>query len=181
MRNMLNGFRGRAGALSRAWRRRRGAGGGGTLACAVRWLAFGIAALGVGKVAHALGDLTAQHPVELRVDLGTAQNGMRFVPDVLYLETGRLFRLVLRNPSPQKHYFSSDALAQAVVTRKVQVNGRDGRPIAEVKGHIREIEVHPQGTSEWWFVPVKAGEFTDLRCTLPGHSEAGMIGKIIIR
>jgi uncharacterized cupredoxin-like copper-binding protein len=144
-------------------------------------LALAPGAPGIVTAAHGAGDLTAQPPIEMRVQMGSAQNAMRFVPNVLYFETGRLYRLVLANPSPQKHYFSSDALAQAVLTRKVQVNGRDGKPIAEVKGHIREIEVHPHGTSEWWLVPVRSGEFSDLRCTIAGHAEAGMIGKIVIR
>ena len=133
------------------------------------------------NVTQAAGDLTLQQPVEVRVQMGDGRNALRFFPDVLNFETGRLYRLVLANPSPQKHYFSSDGLAQAVLTRKVQVNGYDGKPIAEVKGHVREIEVHPYGTTEWWFVPVKAGQLDDLKCTIPGHAEAGMVGRIRIR
>ncbi len=34
-------------------------------------------------------------------------------------------------------------------TRKVQVNGTDGNPVAEVKGFIREIEVLPKASTEW--------------------------------
>ena len=131
--------------------------------------------------AHAAGDLTMQQPVEVRVQLGDAQNALRFSPNVLEFETGKLYRLVLVNTSPQKHYFSSDGLAQAVFTRKVQINGSDGKPIAEVKGSIREIEVHPNGTTEWWFVPVKAGRLADLKCTMPGHAEAGMVGQILLK
>ena len=133
------------------------------------------------NVTQAAGDLTLQQPVEVRVQMGDGRNALRFFPDVLNFETGRLYRLVLANPSPQKHYFSSDGLAQAVLTRKVQINGYDGKPIAEVKGHVREIEVHPYGTTEWWFVPVKSGQLDDLKCTIPGHAEAGMVGRIRIR
>jgi hypothetical protein len=32
---------------------------------------------------------------------------------------------------------SSEGLAGAVFTRKAQVNGKDGKPIAEVKGAVR--------------------------------------------
>jgi uncharacterized cupredoxin-like copper-binding protein len=106
---------------------------------------------------------------------------LRFFPNVLEFETGKLYRLVLVNTSPQKHYFSSEGLAQAVCTRKVQINGGDGKPIAEVKGAIREIEVYPNGTTEWWFVPVKAGQWPDLKCTIPGHAEAGMVGQILLQ
>lgn len=139
-----------------------------------------LAAAGAGE-GVAAGDFTQQQPVELRVQLGDPRGALRFFPADLNLETGRLYRLVLTNPSMQKHYFSSDGLAQAVLTRKVQINGYDARPIAEVKGYIREIEVHPYGTAEWWFVALKAGRLTDLKCTIPGHAEGGMVGRITIR
>lgn len=127
------------------------------------------------------GDLTKQQPVELRVELGNKDNALRFFPGTIQLESGKLYRLILSNPSPQKHYFSSDGMSRAVFTRKVQINGKDDKPIAEVKGHIHEIEVYPNGTTEWWFVPVKTGDFNDLKCTISGHSEAGMVGRISIK
>lgn len=127
------------------------------------------------------GDLTAQQPVELRVELGNKEDALRFFPDLIQLETGKLYRLILLNPSKQKHYFSSEGMSQAVFTRKVQINGKEGKPIAEVKGQIREIEVYPEGFAEWWFVPVKTGVFNDLKCTIPGHADEGMVGKIVIK
>ena len=130
---------------------------------------------------HGAGDLTAQQPVELRVELGNKEDALRFFPDLIQLETGKLYRLILLNPSRHKHYFSSEGMSQAVFTRKVQINGKDGKPIAEVKGQIREIEVYPEGFAEWWFVPVKTGVFDDLKCTIPGHADEGMVGKIIIK
>jgi len=127
------------------------------------------------------GDLTKQKPIELTAMLGNKNGALRFFPHTLNLQTGKLYRLILSNPSSVKHYFSSDGMSRAVYTRKVQVNGKNGKPIAEIKGPIREIEVYPQGTAEWWFVPVKAGTFNDLKCTIAGHAEAGMVGKVIIK
>ncbi len=114
------------------------------------------------------------------MQLGNPENQLRFFPSSLKLETGRLYRLVLSNPSPSKHYFSSPVLAASVFTRKVQINQPDGRPVAEVKGEVREIEVYPGHTAEWWFVPVKTGTLQDLHCPIKGHREAGMVGRIII-
>ena len=131
--------------------------------------------------APAAGDLTSQDPVDLRVQLGNERDALQFFPAQLTFETGKLYRLTLTNPSPQKHYFSSEGLAQAVFTRKVQINGADGKAIAEVKGQVREIEVYPKGTTEWWFVPVKTAELADLTCTIAGHGQAGMTGKITIK
>ena len=130
--------------------------------------------------AHAAGDLTKQNPISLKVNLGNTKNELRFIPGTLRLESGKLYKLVLTNPSPQKHYFSSVGMSQAVYTRKVQINGADGNAIAEVNGGISEIEVYPGGTAEWWFVPVKTGNFADLKCTIAGHAEGGMVGQIII-
>jgi len=139
---------------------------------------IGVACTGT---ALAAGDLTAQAPVEIKVQLGDKANALRFYPDKIELETGKLYKLVLSNPSTLAHYFSSEGLSRAVFTRKVQVMGADGKAIAEVKGAIAEIEVHPGGTAEWWLVPVKTGTVNDLKCTVKGHSEGGMVGTIIIK
>jgi uncharacterized cupredoxin-like copper-binding protein len=131
--------------------------------------------------ANAAGDLTAQSPVEVKVLLGDKGNALRFVPDQIVLETGKLYKLVLHNPSSMAHYFSSEGLSRAVFTRKAQVLGSDGKTIAEIKGTILEIEVYPGGTAEWWFVPVKAATLNDLKCSIKGHSEGGMVGGITIK
>jgi uncharacterized cupredoxin-like copper-binding protein len=144
------------------------------------FLSLLLALLPAGKI-WAVGDLTAQDPIEINVALGNADNSLSFFPSTLEFETGKLYKLTLSNPSSQKHYFSSDQMSRAVYTRKVQVNGADGKPIAEIKGTIREIEVYPNGKSEWWFVPVKSGSINDLRCTINGHTEAGMVGTIMIK
>jgi uncharacterized cupredoxin-like copper-binding protein len=145
---------------------------------------FSFAAMCFGLLpltAMAEGDLTKQQPIDVKVQLGNEKDAMVFSPKVIELTTGKLYRLILVNASPQAHYFSSEGLAGAVFTRKAQVNGKDGKPIAEVKGAVREIEVYPGGTAEWWFVPVKAGEINDLKCTIAGHAEKGMTGKIVIK
>lgn len=131
--------------------------------------------------AIAAGDLTAQTPIEVKIQLGNKENSFRFFPDKIDLETGKLYKVLLHNPSTLAHYFSSEGLSRAVFTRKVQVLGADGKTIAEVKGTILEIEVYPGGTAEWWFVPVKAITLNDLKCTAKGHSESGMVGTITIK
>ncbi len=130
---------------------------------------------------NAKGDLTKQTPIEITVVMGDKNNAMMFSPSTIEFETGKLYKLVLENQGPVKHYFSSDGLAQSVLTRKVQVNDGSGTPVAEVKGMIREIEVYPGFKAQWWFVPVKAGTFHDLSCSIAGHTEAGMKGTIIIK
>ncbi len=148
--------------------------------------AFG-AAVATPTPLWSAGDLSRQTPIEVTVDLGKPGQHT-FVPNQLRFETGKLYKLILRNPSEDPHYFTSDAFSGMIFTRKVQVTQpRDGKTVtlAEFKGAIREIEVYPGYTAEWWFVPVAAGRVKDLRCGIVGkdgksHAEHGMVGEIII-
>ena len=146
-------------------------------------------ALAAAVSANAAGDLSRQTPIEVTVDLGKpGPSGHAFVPDKLRFETGKLYKLILRNPSADPHYFTSHAFSQLIYTRKVQVvQQRDGKPttLAEFKGAIREIEVYPGHSAEWWFVPIATGRVTDLQCGIRGsdgktHAEHGMVGEIVI-
>ena len=108
-----------------------------------------------------------------------------YEPAVLKFETGKLYKLKLINLSDSKHYFTSEKFSNSIFTRKIQIN-KNNEKIAEVKGIIKEIEVFPNNIVEWWFVPIKTGEFKDLFCkiedkkTLQTHEQMGMRGTIII-
>lgn len=118
-------------------------------------------------------DLSRQEPIQLALQHGDQHDNHIFEPSTFDLETGRLYKLVLSNPSPSKHYFSSPGFAAAIWTRKVQTDQ------GEIKGSVREIQLNPGGKVEWWFVPVQAGTF-ELICTVDGHAEAGMVGLITV-
>lgn len=133
-------------------------------------LAIGL--LGIQMPAVAI-NLAKQDPVVHHVDLGTEDNQLIFDPAQLVFENGKLHKLVLYNPAKVKHYFTAKDFTDAIWTRKIEFSG------VEVKGHIREIELMPESSLEWFFVPLKAGNYP-LVCTMPGHAEAGMIGEIII-
>ncbi|QCI62791.1 biphenyl 2,3-dioxygenase [Phreatobacter stygius] len=142
---------------------------------------------GAALPGRAAGNLAGQTPIEVVVELG-APGRHAFFPDKLRFETGRLYKLVLRNASDAPHYFTSHSFSQMIYTRKVQVVQRQGErlvTLAEFKGAIREIEVYPGQTAEWWFVPVATGRVTDLRCGIVGtdgktHADHGMVGEIVI-
>ena len=147
-----------------------------------------LAGAAIGSAAgYAAGDLSRQHPIEVTVDLGKPGEHV-FEPKQLKFETGKLYKLILRNQSSDPHYFTSHNFSQMVWTRKAQVvQLRDGKPVtlAEFKGAIREIEVYPGHAAEWWLVPVQAGRTADLRCGITGkdgktHAELGMVGEIVI-
>lgn len=145
----------------------------------------GIAAWIVSFAVFAAGDLTHQDPIEIQVNLGNPDGQLIFDPPNLTFETGKLYKLVLKNPSPKKHYFTSPGLASRIFTRKVQVVSGNNR-LAEIKGTISEIEVFPNAVAEWWFVPVATGQFADLHCHVKDddgktHAEKGMVGSIEIK
>ncbi len=136
----------------------------------------------------ACGNLAKQEPIEVRLDLGKdGTDQHRYHPDKLTFETGKLYKLVIHNPSNSKHYFTSLGLASKVYTRKVQVMddlGKGAKAIGEIKGAIREVEVYPGGTAEWFFVPVATGT-VEMRCSIKDkddktHAENGMHGTITI-
>ena len=135
------------------------------------------------------GDLSKQDPIEVRVDMGKeGVDKHRYYPDKLTFETGKLYKLVVHNPSNSKHYFTSYGFASKVWTRKVQVMddlGPGAKAIAEIKGGVREVEVLPGGTLEWWLVPIPTGVITDVNCHIKDkdgktHAEKGMKATITI-
>ena len=153
------------------------------------WMGLaGLAGAVVGSAAGlAAGNLAGGQPVELTVDLG--QPGQHvFEPRQIKFETGKLYKLILRNTSNDPHYFTSHGFSSLVYTRKVQVvQTRDGKTsnVAEFKGAIREVEVYPGHSAEWWLVPVATGRITDLMCGIRDkdgktHAELGMVGEIVI-
>ena len=138
------------------------------------------------KNSFSKGDLTRQKAIEVEVKLkGESGKVHFFEPSTLKFETGKLYKLKLLNLSDSKHYFTSEKFSNSIFTRKIQIN-KNNNTIAEVKGIIKEVEVFPDNILEWWFVPLKTGEFEDLFCkikdkiTKKTHEEMGMRGKIII-
>ena len=139
-----------------------------------------IAALAVTSSAHALGDLSRANPIEVVMEMGTANNKMYFKPDQLTFETGKAYKLVLKNVDKIKHEVSSTGLIERVFTRKVEVLDANKQMIAEIKGNVREIEVAGGGVVEWFFVPIQPGKNIVVECEIAGHKEAGMVGTITI-
>ncbi|MEE3715554.1 copper-binding protein [Tumidithrix elongata RA019] len=119
-------------------------------------------------------NLVNQPAIEVKVSLSNTANELKFEPDRIPFEVGKRYKLLLSNPSAMKHYFTSKDFADAIWTQKVEAGH------VEIKGNIRELELRPQATAEWFFVPIKQGSYI-LRCTIAGHSEAGMKGTILIQ
>lgn len=111
---------------------------------------------------------------EIKVSLGSSSGELKFFPSNLQLEAGKPYKLLLDNPSPQKHYFTSKDFADASWTKKVQAGK------VEVKGAIHELELKPGAEAEWVITPMKSGIY-ELHCSIKGHASAGMIGEIVVK
>ncbi|MEH2197910.1 cupredoxin domain-containing protein [Nostoc sp.] len=120
------------------------------------------------------GDLLKQPATEITISLGNLANELKFEPNHLEFEAGKRYQLRLTNPSQLKHYFTAKDFADGIWTQKVQAGK------VEVKGAIHELELKPGAEAEWVFVPLKSGTY-GLRCSIPGHAEAGMTGEIAIK
>lgn len=121
----------------------------------------------------AIAATTSTNLEVINIDLGNADNELKFFPNELKLVAGKRYKLVLNNPSPQKHYFTAKDFANNSWTQKVEAGK------VEIKGAINELELKPGATAEWVLIPEKPGTYA-LRCPIAGHTEAGMTGKIII-
>ena len=117
--------------------------------------------------------MSRQPVTEITVSLGNEAGELKFFLNLLEFESGKRYKLVLKNPSSQKHYFTPKNFADASWTQKVEAGK------VEIKGSIHELELKPGAMSEWVFVSMKSGTY-NLRCTVAGHTEGGMIGKITI-
>jgi len=118
-------------------------------------------------------NLLKQPVIEVKVSLGNTANELKFEPNHLEFISGKRYNLKLHNPSSQKHYFTAKDFADGIWTQKVEAGK------VEIKGNIHELELKPGAEAEWVFVPIKSGKYT-LRCTIAGHTEAGMKGEIVI-
>jgi uncharacterized cupredoxin-like copper-binding protein len=130
-------------------------------------------AISPALAANLSSDVLKQTPTEISVSLSNAANELKFLPNHLEFVSGKRYKLRLTNPSQLKHYFTAKDFADAIWTQKVEAGN------VEIKGAIRELELKPGAAAEWVFVPLKPGTY-GLRCTVPGHTEAGMTGDIKI-
>lgn len=131
--------------------------------------------------ASAAGDLTKQEPRHIAVELSNKAGDKVFTPQNLQFETGTLTVLSVHNNSDKSHYFGSNGLADSVYTRKVVVLSADKTtPVAELYGPLRRMEVYPGQTVQWWFVPVRTGEFDDV-ISRKSDAAAGMKATVEIR
>jgi len=135
---------------------------------------------GVSQSAGAAEPASVPEAIEVRVSVGTADGQYRITPAELSFERGKYYKLLIHNPSKEDHYFTSDAFATHVFTRKVEVLDVSGNTVAEVHGAVNDLELKPGATVAWYFYPMTKGEKLRLYCHKEGHEAGGMTGSISI-
>ena len=99
-------------------------------------------------------------------------DAMRFTPDRFEVEEGETVRLLHRNQGKVMHEFvlgtAKELAAHAVLMKKFPTMEHDEPYMAHVA---------PGQTGEIVWTFNRAGEF-DFACLIPGHFDAGMVGKV---
>ncbi|MDP3424182.1 MAG: cupredoxin family protein [Burkholderiaceae bacterium] len=99
-------------------------------------------------------------------------DNMRFTPDVIQVKQGETVRLVVVNSGKVMHEFvlgTKQELDEHAELMKKFPNMEHDEP------YMAHVEPGKQGDIVWHFN--RTGEF-DFACLLPGHYQAGMVGKI---
>ncbi len=137
--------------------------------------AVSLMALTAAHPAFAEGDLSRANVIDVVIEMGSNDDGMYLKPDNYTFVTGQAYKLILINVDEIKHELALNEMGEAIFTRKIEASDADGNLITEVKGTIREVEVGPGKTVEWFLVPVQTTEGpVEITCEIPGHLEAGM-------
>ena len=102
-------------------------------------------------------------------------DAMRFTPSVVKVRQGETIRFVVRNEGRQKHEMVIGTAAEL----KEHAEAMKKHPDMEHEDHPQAVHLGAgrRGSIVWQFT--KAGEF-DFACLVPGHFDAGMVGKIVV-
>jgi uncharacterized cupredoxin-like copper-binding protein len=111
----------------------------------------------------------------VNVTMRESDGKMVFIPDRVEIRRGEQVRFVLRNNGELEHEFvlatEAENIKHAELMQKFPEMEHDDPNAKRLK---------PKATNEivWRFT--KRGEF-EFACLIPGHREAGMLGKIVVK
>lgn len=102
----------------------------------------------------------------------TMDDSMRFTPGEIQVKAGETVRFLIRNAGRLKHEMVigtiSDLKAHAAEMRKMP-------GMAHAEANMATVDPGATGNLVWEFDQVG---IVDFACLIPGHMEAGMVGKI---
>jgi uncharacterized cupredoxin-like copper-binding protein len=132
---------------------------------------------------HGAGDETAygkpgdaKKPARLvQVSMAEKDGKMAFIPDRIEVRRGEQIKLVMRNNGELDHEL---VLATLEENLKHATEMQKNPDMEHDDPNAKRLAPKKTGEIIWQFT--KAGEF-DFSCLIPGHREAGMTGKIIVK
>lgn len=138
---------------------------------------------GPGGVAHSHdGDTAYGEPGDpskparvVNVVMREADGKMLFSPDRLEVRKGEQIRFVVRNNGELEHEI---VVATFEENEKHAIEMRKNPDMEHDDPNARRLDPKKSGEMVWKFT--KPGEF-EFACLIPGHREAGMHGKIIVK
>jgi uncharacterized cupredoxin-like copper-binding protein len=99
-------------------------------------------------------------------------DAMRFKPDSIRVKQGETIRFIVRNTGKVKHEMVLGTI------KELKEHAEMMRKFPEMKhADPNQVRVEPGMTGELVWKFSKAGTF-DFACLVPGHFEAGMVGKV---
>ncbi|CUA86061.1 Uncharacterized copper-binding protein, cupredoxin-like subfamily [Chelatococcus sambhunathii] len=142
-----------------------------------------IPAAALADAGHSRGDERAygqpgdpKKPARIvQVTMREADGRMEFVPRTIEVRKGEQVKFVLRNNGAIDHEIVVATLAENL---KHAEEMRKNPDMEHEDPNARRLAPRKTGEMVWKFT--KAGEF-DFSCLIPGHREAGMTGKIIVK
>ncbi|MCL5884757.1 MAG: cupredoxin family protein [Deltaproteobacteria bacterium] len=100
---------------------------------------------------------------------------MRFKPDSIRVKRGETIRFVARNTGKSTHEMVLGTI------KELKQHAKSMRKSPEMEhADPNQISVEPGMTGELVWQFTRAGTF-DFACLVPGHFEAGMVGKVRVR
>jgi uncharacterized cupredoxin-like copper-binding protein/Cu/Ag efflux protein CusF len=101
-------------------------------------------------------------------------DAMRFRPDSIRVKRGETIRFIVRNTGKVKHEMVLGTIEE------LRKHAESMRKFPEMEhADPNQVSVEPGMTGELVWQFTKAGTF-DFACLVPGHFEAGMVGKILV-
>ncbi len=138
---------------------------------------------GPGGAGHGHGEETAygkpgdpKKPARIvQVSMTERDGKMLFIPDRVEVRRGEQVRFQLRNNGELDHELVVATLAENL---KHAVEMQKNPDMEHDDPNAKRLAPKKTGEILWQFT--KAGEF-DFSCLIPGHREAGMTGKVIVK
>ena len=146
-------------------------------------LSAGAALAGPGGAGHGHGDDTAygkpgdpKKPARIVSIVMAEKDGkMAFIPDRIEVRRGEQVKFSLRNNGELDHEL---VLATLEENLKHAIEMQKNPDMEHDDPNAKRLGPKKTGEIVWQFT--KAGEF-DFSCLIPGHREAGMTGKVIVK